>query len=476
MLEWAYLRPDREFCPASMERRNQMKKKVFALTLTGVMALGLAACGGSSASTASSAGSAAAAAQSTSAAAPAAAGDVSINLIHFKTEAADQFDAAAEAYKAATGVTVNMTCSNDYNTDLKAAMSTDDMPTIFCLDGPEDLLEWDGYVEDLSDQPWVDMVFEGYLNNMTKDGKVYGLPQAVEGYGFIYNKEIFEAAGVDIASCLSVEDFDAAFGALKEKIDAGELADQFPNLEAVVSFPAGEGWVPGLHTSNLFISAEFDGDALAASQGELTMKYAADFQKLIDLQVKYTAFADDPMALNSVDYSAQVSSLITENVAVIQQGNWVGPEILNADPELLPKLGMIAMPIGNGYDGKLPVGVSTNFCVNAKSSPEQIAAAKDFLTWLYTSDEGKNFVANEFRFIPVMEGYEEFQSDNTLINDIMDYASRGETLNWVLAAYPSGWSDGVMGMNIQKYIAGEETWDECIAEVVAQWNALKMQG
>ena len=403
--------------------------------------------------------------------------DVTISILHFKTEVADQIEDAIAAYEEEhPNVTITTQVSNDYNSDLKARMSSSDKPTIYNLDGAEDLKEWEGYYEDLSDQPWVGEVFEGYLDNMTLDGKVYGLPMSVEGYGFIYNKAIFDAAGIDLASCVTVDDFDKAFGELKEKIDNGDLAEDYPDLAAVLSFPAGEGWVPGLHTSNVFLSAEFEGSAAAAAEAEgIEFKYGDDFQKLVDLQVKYTADAEEPSLLNAVDYSSQMSDLLTETVAVIQQGNWISSEVMNTDEELLGKLDMVAMPSTEATAGTLPVGVNTNWVVNAQADANQIEAAKDFLNWLYTSETGKDFVINQFGFIPVMSGYEDFEIENPLINAIIRYSGDGKTTNWVIAAYPAGWSDGVCGSDIQAYLAGEKTWDEVISDCVEQWKALKTQ-
>ena len=403
--------------------------------------------------------------------------DVTISILHFKTEVADQIEDAIAAYEEEhPNVTITTQVSNDYNSDLKARMSSSDKPTIYNLDGAEDLKEWEGYYEDLSDQPWVGEVFEGYLDNMTLDGKVYGLPMSVEGYGFIYNKEIFDAAGIDLAACETVDDFDKAFGELKEKIDNGDLAEDYPDLTAVLSFPAGEGWVPGLHTSNVFLSAEFDGSAAAAAEADgIEFTYGDDFQKLVDLQVKYTADAEEPSLLNAVDYSAQMSDLLTETVAVIQQGNWISSEVMNTDEELLGKLDMVAMPSTEATQGTLPVGVNTNWVVNAQADDNQREAAKDFLNWLYTSETGKDFVINQFGFIPVMTGYEEFEIENPLINAIIRYSGDGKTTNWVIAAYPAGWSDGVCGSDIQAYLAGEKTWDEVISDCVDQWKALKTQ-
>ena len=59
-------------------------------------------------------------------------------------------------------------------------------------------------------------------------------------YGLLYNKAVFEACGIDGSTLKSYDDIDAAFGKVQDAIDAGELADQFPDLEAVVSLPAAE--------------------------------------------------------------------------------------------------------------------------------------------------------------------------------------------------------------------------------------------
>ncbi|MCG3057046.1 extracellular solute-binding protein, partial [Escherichia coli] len=38
--------------------------------------------------------------------------------------------------------------------------------------------------------------FDNTLDPMTIDGKVYGQPMNLEGYGFTYNKELFKKAGI----------------------------------------------------------------------------------------------------------------------------------------------------------------------------------------------------------------------------------------------------------------------------------------
>ena len=82
------------------------------------------------------------------------------------------------------------------------------------------------YVEDLSDQEWLKNAVDGSLDDVTLDGKVYGIPVSVEGYGLVYNKEIFKDAGID-ASTLT-------------KMGADEewtLCDKKEVLELDISYP-----------------------------------------------------------------------------------------------------------------------------------------------------------------------------------------------------------------------------------------------
>lgn len=403
--------------------------------------------------------------------------EATVDILQFKVEIAEELEKAAQMYMDAhSNVTINVETSSSYQADLKARMAGTDQPEIFCIDGPEHIKNWGDTLEDLSDQPWVAMVNDGLLGAVTSGDAIYGLPLTIEGYGFIYNKAMFEAVGVDLSTANSLEDFDQAFATLKTAIDNGDLSDQFPLLEAVVEFPAGEKWVGGLHTANLALSYEFNGAMDAFNADGIDFTYSDGFKDLIDLQMKYSPYAEDPTKSISVDYGQQVGGgLLIERVAVIQQGNWVSGEVLSMDPSFLDKLDMVAMPITGVEESKLPVGVPTNWAVNATSSEADKAAAKDFLNWLYTSEEGKDFVVNKFAFIPIMEGYDAYTVTDSLGNAIQRYAGDGKTIGWITAAFPSGWSDSVMGSALQEYISGVRDWDAIVEDAVAKWSELKAQ-
>lgn len=95
-------------------------------------------------------------------------------------------------------------------------------------------------------------------------------------------------------------------------------------------------------------------------------------------------------------------------------------------------------------------------------------AAKDFIDWMYTSDTGKEAVLSEFKFIPAYEGYDAEGIADPLSKEIYQFSQDGNTSAWVFPNYPVGWSDQ-LGAELQKYFAGEATWEEAISSMQDEW-------
>ncbi|MFP3380737.1 extracellular solute-binding protein, partial [Bacillus sp. SIMBA_069] len=79
--------------------------------------------------------------------------------------------------------------------------------------------------------------------------------------------------------------------------------------------------------------------------------------------------------------------------------------VYDMDPELAEK-GIGIIPIPNGDKAGMPVGVPNYWAVNKKSDEKVQEEAKKFLDWMYTSEEGKKAVLEDFKFIPAYEGYD----------------------------------------------------------------------
>ncbi|MBU5294609.1 extracellular solute-binding protein [Anaerosalibacter bizertensis] len=401
-----------------------------------------------------------------------------IDIFQFKVEIAKELEEAAKAYEEENpNVKINIQTvggGDDYGAALKAAFQSGNEPDIFNVGGPQDIKDWMDKLEDLSDQPWVDKALEGVLSGATVDDKVYALPFNLEGYGFVYNTEIFKAAGIDAEKIVDFKSLEEAVKTLDKKIKDGELEEEFPLLESVFEFPAKETWITGLHTSNVALGQEFDSSIDAFNAEEVEFKYGDSLKKIIDLQADYSMHRDDKPKLNAVDYTTQAEEGIAiERVAIIQQGNWVYGLVEGVDEEVAEKLDILPIPLEGGKEDSIPVGVPMHWVVNKDSDDTVKDAAKDFLNWLYTSEKGKDYVVNEFHFIPPLTGYEDLEVEDSLGRAVSRYAEAGKTTPWVFMGYPTAWGMEGLGNNIQKYLSGEFTWEQVISESQAQWKEMR---
>lgn len=403
---------------------------------------------------------------------------VELDIFQFKVEIAKELKEAVETYEENnSNVKINLETvggGDDYGAALRAKFASGWEPAIFNVGGPQDVEDWMHKLEDLSDEPWVELALPGVLDGVISDGGIYGMPYNMEGYGFIYNNRIFEAAGIDASS---IQDFDSLEKAVKEldqKIKAGDLKDEFPQLEAVFELPAKEKWVTGLHTSNVFLGQEFESSIDAYNSDTVEFKYGEQFKQIIDLQANYSSSSEKKEQLTSVDYATQVDQgLAIERVAIIQQGNWIYPEVESIDPEVAENLGILPIPVKGAKEDCIPVGVPMYWAINKDQDDAVKDAAKDFINWLYTSDEGKNFVVNKFHFIPPLSGYEDVRPEDALGAAVLEYSESDKVIPWVFMGYPTGWGEDILGMNIQVYLAGGTSWDDMLKTCIEEWETAR---
>ena len=388
---------------------------------------------------------------------------VTINVFQFKVEFLDQFKELADVYmKANPNVKLNIETvggGSDYGQALKAKFTSGDEPTIFNIGGPQDVYDWLDTLDDLANEPWVSKAYQGVLEPVTLDGKIYGMPFSQEGYGLIYNKKIFEKAGIDPNSIDSFAKLEDAVNKLEEQKDA-------LGIEAVFTYPGKETWVLGLHTANASLGQEFNMMEAYKSK-TVNFKYGKGFKMLVDLMKDH---AYDKESINRVDYLTQVEKTFSlEKVAIIQQGNWVFNQIKDINPELAENIGFLPIPTVGAKEDSIAVGIPMYWAINKNKSDAEKKAAKEFLNWMYTSPQGQEFVINKFKFIPALSGYDK-SPDDPLSKDILKYSKAGKTTPWVFMGFPSSWGMDVLGANIQKYMAGEITWEEVESNSKKAWE------
>lgn len=389
--------------------------------------------------------------------------EVTLKVFNFKVEMSEQLDQLVKKYEA-EHPEVNIvieTCGGgcDYSTVLKTKFSSGDKPDIFFVAGYSDLDLWIEYLEDLSDQPWVKDVVDLAKEPMTKDGKLYGMPLTLEGWGYIYNKELFEQAGItELPKTLS--ELTAAAKKLK-------LAGITPFINGY-----GEWWLLGNHLLNIAFAQqvhphEFVEALKQGNEGIKDNKIFKEWVNLLDLTIKYGQH--NPL---QTDYNTQVTSFATGQAAMIQQGNWIQLQLLKLHPDM--EYGFLPMPINDDKEAmdRLPIGVPNNWVVHKKSKVKE--EAKEFLNWMVTSEVGKRYIVEEFKLIPAMKTIPPDKDKlGPLAADLLEYIEQDKTIPWLWQSYPGYEANtSQMASVIQAYIGHQVTKEEMFEQFELIWDEL----
>ncbi|MFB3162148.1 ABC transporter substrate-binding protein [Neobacillus sp. 179-J 1A1 HS] len=389
---------------------------------------------------------------------------VVVDIFQGKVEIADQLKALTEEYtKQNPNVTFNIETVGggaDGAAALKAKFASNQAPDIFTNGGDQEAQVWKDKFEDLSDQPWIQDAFEGTLDGMTLDGKVYGMPFNMEGYGFAYNKKLFEKAGIKELPTTYSELEEAA-----KKLDAAGITP--------FSIGYAEWWVLANHGMNVPFAYQEDPDAFIKGLNEGTAKIEGNkefdnYFKLLDLTMKYGN--KNPL---TTDYNTQVTLFATGEAAMIQQGNWIQPMLDKLDPNL--EVGFIPLALSDdpAQSDKLMIDVPSNWVIYNKAPDADKEAAKDFLNWMVTSEEGKTALTKEFKYIPAFKTIDANPEDiGALGADLLKYSKEGKAYQWQFMKYPDG-AGQEFGATLQAYVGGQKSKEEAMKALDATWAKLK---
>ncbi len=434
---------------------KKMKRLMFLLTSVLTLSLVLSACGGGNkAANGGNAGDEA------SQGGNAPAEIKTVKILQLKTEIVEGLnELKVEFEKEHPNIKLEIqTVGGDYGTFLKTKFASGEEPDIFTNGGFKDMETWLDRMEDLSDQPWVNDLLPLAKEPMTLDGKVYGMAMNLEGFGFIYNKDLFEQAGIT--------ELPKTYSQLEE-------AAQKLEASGVTPFSNGyqEWWIIGNQGINPAFAQQPDPDAFIKGLNEGTESFTdnAKFQewvKLIDLTVKY----GNKNSLTT-DYNTQVAEFANGKAAMMQQGNWAQLQIDQINPDL--NLGVLPMPLGEDAElnDKLNVGVPANLVVN-KNSPVK-EEAKIFLNWYVTSDIGKEYIVKKFKFIPAFSTMEATVEDMGDIGaEVWNYAQAGKVNTLNAPKFPDGLAHEFASAT-QAHIAGKYDMNQMLDEFKVGWDTLK---
>lgn len=168
-----------------------------------------------------------------------------ITVITQRTDIVDTVfkEYAAEFNKTYPDVKVNFQALSDYEGQIMVRMNSTDYGDVLLIPTSIPLADTAQFFEPLGDLAEMGKEYIG-LEERAVDGKAYGIPTAVNFSGILYNKKVFDEAGITTAP-KTPDEFLAALQAIKDKGNAIPLytnyADGWPltQWEAVLTTVAG---------------------------------------------------------------------------------------------------------------------------------------------------------------------------------------------------------------------------------------------
>lgn len=380
---------------------THITRKVFSAAITILTVAGLAACGSSGGS-----GSA-----------------TKITLFDSKVEIVDSLKELAKEYQKEKGVTVEVwgTTGDDYITQLKTKLTNQTTgPNIFMTGGGQEGDTLKSYMADLSDAPFTKDIAKDKAYKA--DGKVLGMPAAVEGYGLIVNTSLVDASQLATQS---------GFISMLQQAKAEGKYTGF-ELSQESYFLIG-------HMLNTAFSMQSNPKQFVANvvSGKVKLQNVKEFQDLGKVYEAIRANTSNPLQVN---YDKQIGDLMTGKTASVNQGMWINTMISSDYQDSSAKLSMVPFPLSGNT--KLAVGVPLYWHVNATKSDAEQKASIDFLNWLVTSKTGQDYIVNKFQFIPAMTNIKVDESKmDVLAQAVYTASNSGENIPWAYQYWPSGIAD-----------------------------------
>lgn len=468
--------------------KKKLVKRLFALTTASVMAVSLTACGSSGdqkKEESNNAGDAGDAGDDGNDAENSSGGgsselkayadielgkdytDVSADLkfLTHKTDAVDnKFAAYVEEFKKMyPNVNIEYEGITDYANDITTRLTTGDwgdicmVPTTVDKDELENFFVNFGSKTDLSGKYEANM-----LNNYAYGDSVYGIPSMANVQGVIYNKKVFEQAGVTQLP-KTPDEFLAALKSIKEKTDVE--APLYTNFAAQWTMSAWDAYIDGGSTGD----PDFNHQGLTkgkdpfADRGDGTGPFAV--YNVLYEAVKQGLTEEDP---TTTDWEGSKGMLNNGKIGCVVLGSWAVTQMQQAGDNA-SDIGYMAFPIS--VDGKQYAAAGPDYCygINVNSSDDNKAAAMCYIKWLveesdFAQSEGGLSIVTGAEYpeaLAALEGVELVvnnaapEGEETLFNDVNNDSELGLNVSGAIAIEI-----------VEEAIGGTKT----MADLSAEWN------
>lgn len=370
----------------------------------------------------------------------------------------DEYAEMAKKFEEAhPGVKIEVQhAANDSKTLLQSRVNSGDIPDVFDVEAGTAAQTYYEYAYNWSeDKEILDKFKEAALKTgMDGNGNIMSLPWTYENLGLIYNKDLFEKAGITELPA-TLDELEAAC----EKLSAAGIT--------AFALSGKETWVLRHLSTHFMMDKSLDAKGVAdkLNSGDLKFEDMKNFQNLfrfLDLAVKYGP--DKPL---EIDWETSENMLANGEAAIIHMGDWCQATLDSFNPDA--RLGFLPCPVSDKpEDATLLSACNWTYIVNKDS--KHLDLAKEYLEYILTSDEGMKWICSGVGAVPGAKTTMEVKG--ALANDATTYIEKGKTNGWIHTLASSEFSD-IAGSAMQAYMLGDMTEQQATAEFQRGWPALK---
>lgn len=299
----------------------------------------------------------------------------SVKILTNRTDIADTiYKGYAEQFmELYPNIKVEYEAITDYEESLILRLPTGDWGDICFIPTSVNRDELSTYFIPLGDFETLDPVYN-FVQDKSYDGQVYGIANGGTASGVVYNKRIWEEAGITELPT-TPEEFLTDLQMIKDNTDAVPLYTNF-----------AAGWTMGAWDAYIGVAATGDPDFMNytivhskdpfADRGDQTGPFAVYY-------TMYEAVArglveEDPA---SSDWESSKGMMNSGEIATMVLGSWAVQQCKDAG-ETPDDVGYMPFPIT--VDGKRYAGAGGNysFGINSKTSEDQQIASMLYMKWL----------------------------------------------------------------------------------------------
>jgi raffinose/stachyose/melibiose transport system substrate-binding protein len=375
--------------------------------------------------------------------------EAQLNVMMSFPQYMDQWESYAKQFEAKmlaeqnVKVTVNieMPSSDQYDSVLQARLTGDDAPDLYTLHCNNiGVYNKAGYLTDLTSQPLSAKLYDNVRATVTVDGKVMAVPIESMAWGVLYNKDIFEKAGVAVPETLT--DLKAVCATLKDK----------GYTPFMLAFQ--EQWVPQLMTALTL------GGLVSGEKTDWLSRMYEDKGSYDEVRSIFDVI--DVIIQNGTERAMEEGSqqgaadFANGKAAMFVQGTWAASTIMETNPDM--KLGVFALPVNDDTNcTRVDLSTSTTLAVYPGTKEMDLALA--FANYvLDDTDSSALFEACGFNPIASCHTFQ----PSYWVADATQYVSAGRSFQDLVL--PNAVTDE-QGKLLQEYYVGSVTVDQIVEQL-----------